>query len=156
MDTFWNFDDLDFQFRHCGPLNPNVGFPWNPMIHKIVKKNHTDTDKHLMLNIIRKIVAKTGNILGIPIEVIRKLETIQLTERQKALYFKSLYNLAPIYIYKINYTLGEMHNDYYSNVEVDTSGYTLAQKGFISRCIGSDIPIVKVYKMEYMKYSRAL
>ena len=146
--SYWNFSALDCQFRHCGPLRPSVGDPWAPIIQrreplKIPLECRVPSKNRPVLRVILNI---TGQNLDCPVEIIRKLNSLHLTRRKLALYYKVLFQETS-YIH----TLGQMYLHYYLNQHVSMTLYSNLERKFVYKCNYSDIPCRELYKWEYLK-----
>lgn len=141
--------EVEFAFRKCGPLNPNVSNPFAPIIRK--PKQHITSglrhkiDTHAVVN---RLTLLFGNIIECPLELIPKLDTLLLTDRQKAHYFKALYQSLAV-----NKSYADMYNKYYKDSNC-TSIKPYARRNFILSCKNNPTPLRNLYEREYCKYSR--
>lgn len=145
---------LDFQFAKCGSLNPGVNNPWVPCIQKpkaILSGIDKVVDNHIIMNQIDQTIISE---LDCPIEVIKEIESLKLSERRKSLYYRALYQCVPELLKDYSYTLGKMYNKYYYDVDLMGSGYSFSEKHFIKSCRNSNKLMVDIYKREYIKYSK--
>jgi len=154
-----NKTQTEFAFRKCGPLAPNVFNPFAPLIKKpkelVTSGLRHKIDTHAVINILK---SKFGSIIDCPLMLIPKIDTLNLTERQKAHYFKALYQSLP----KIDrvdeegqteLTYDHMYNKYYKDTNLD-----LVKppdfRNFIYSCKDNKTPLKKLYEKEYFKFSR--
>jgi hypothetical protein len=146
LDTITN---TEFAFRKCGALASHVFNPFAPMIRKpkeFIKsglKHKIDT--HAVINILK---AKFGNIIDCPIQLIPKVDTLHLTDRQKAHYFKALYQAIPR-----TKTYSHMYTIYYKDTVISHI-QSADKRKFIYSCMNNNTPLNKLYEKEYYKYSR--
>lgn len=146
--SYWNFSALDCQFRHCGPLNPHVGDPWAPIIHRHVPLGLPLEIRDQKKNrpVLRVILSLSKYGIACPIDLIRKINSMSITRYKKALYYKVLYQETPAI-----FTLGQMYTRYYLHRTIDTSLYSNIERKFVYKCNYSDIPCREMYKWEYLK-----
>jgi len=154
-----NINSVEFAFRKCGPLNPNVYNPFAPMIRKpkefITSGLKYKIDTHAIINILK---ARFGNIIDKPLELIPKIYTLGLTSRQSARYFKALYQALPL-LFKnttvnnidINYSF--MYYKYYHLTDL-SKVKPFNKRHFIKSCKDNTTPLNKLYEIEYYKFSR--
>ena len=96
--------------------------------------------------VLRIILGITKISIDCPVEIIRILNTLHLTRRKKALYYKVLFQETS-YIY----TLGQMYVQYFVDQTVSMADYSRLEKKFVYKCNYSDIPCRELYKWEYLK-----
>lgn len=149
--------ETEFAFRKCGALASNVHNPFAPIIQKpkelITSGLRHKIDTHTIVNRIR---AKFGDIIDCPLQLIPKMESLRLTERQKAHYFKALYQALPE-LYKrdkdpTERTYAHMYDKYYKDVDISSVKPDL--RNFIYSCNHNSTYLKKLYEIEYFKFSR--
>lgn len=151
--------ETEFAFRKCGPLNSHVFNPFAPLIRKpkelITSGLRHKIDTHAVVNILK---AKFGNIIDWPLELIPKVYSLSLTDRQKAHYFKALYQVLPK-VYKVDeegtmdLSYGHMYEKYYKDVDIGAIKPP-DRRNFIYSCENNNTPLKTLYEREYYKYSR--
>lgn len=139
----------EFAFRRCGALASHVFNPFAPTIRRpkeFIKsglKHKIDT--HAVVNILK---AKFGNIIDCPLQLIPKIYTLHLSDRQKAYYFKALYQAIPR-----DRTYSHMYNTYYKDTNI-ANIQPPDKRTFIYSCMNNNTSLNKLYEKEYYKYSR--
>lgn len=140
--------ETEFAFRKCGALVSNVFNPFAPIIKKpkelITSGLRHRIDTHAVTNIIK---AKFGSLIDCPLELIPKVHTLYLTDRQKAHYFKALYQACP------QITYADMYETYYRGTDI-ASITPPDRRNFIWSCENNATPLNKLYEREYFKFSR--
>ena len=163
--SYWNFNSLDCQFRHCGtfeqsskaipsnlwlegPLNSHVGDPWAPILHRQTPLGIPLETRDQKKNrpVLRVICSLSNYHIDCPVDLIRRINSMPITRRKKALYYKVLYQETPVL-----YTLGQMYTNYYLHRTIDMSLYSNIERKFVYKCNYSDIPSREMYKWEYLK-----
>ena len=146
--SYWNFSALDCQFRHCGPLNPHVGYPFAPIIQRPMPLGLPleFRDQKKNAPVMRVIMRIINHGIDCPIEVIRMINYLHISQRKKALYYKVLYQETPSI-----HTLGQMYTNYYLHRDIPIHLYSNIERKFVYKCNYSDIPSRELYKWEYLK-----
>lgn len=155
MSIPWNPNTVDFQFAKCGPWQPCINFPHNPMIIKpsqVVPIIESPLEINQTINVIKQLIPQYGDFLDNPILIINKLEKLKLTNAKKAHYYRYLYLYA-----KKNYTkftLSVLYERYYKDYCLVGLGYTWKEKELIDKAKDSNMLISELYKNIFFEYSR--
>ena len=145
---------IDYQFKKTGPLSAAVVNPWAPCITKppsIKQLIDVLNDNTVTMN---KLLKTIKSPLDCPIDVIKEINALPITERRKALYYRALYQSVHKFNVGKDFTLGDMYEKYYAEDGLRGAGYSVFEKNIIRNCKSNSGLIVDLYKREFFTYSK--